>query len=182
MTTTASPAVQYTCKDGTKIPLRELTLHPSDDLARQSLRIAEEFLDATSGFQKAALTGATPELRKKAVEYAAEMRHNRDLALRDFLFKLVDVSQREVIETKLLPECGDTEAELILRIVREGNIDGNRAVFDKLKKVFVPIEFEEQLESWIAALDKPSLKPVYEKLSSLFAESPSNVTAPKPTS
>src|ERR1017187_8782156 len=159
MTTTASPAEQYTCKDGTKIPLRELTLHPSDDLARQSLRVAEEFLDATIGFQKAALSGSTPDLRKKAIEYAAEMRHNRDVALRDFLYKLTDPSQREVIETKLLPECGDTEAELILRIVREGSVDGNRALFDKLKKVFVRIEFEEQLETWIAALDKPSLKP-----------------------
>jgi hypothetical protein len=183
MTTPASPAVQYTCKDGAKITLRELTLHPSDDLARKSLRIAEEFLDATIGFQKAALTGATPELRKRAVEYAAEMRHERDLALRAFLYELSgSVDNRKLIEEKLLPECGDTETELILRICREGNVDGNRSLFDKLKKVFVPIEFEEQLETWIKASDNASLKPVYEKLSTLFVTLPASDTTPKQTS
>lgn len=135
MTIPASPAVQYTCKDGTVLPLRELTLHPSDDSARLSMRIMEEFLDATLGFQRSAGSAKTPEDRKKSVLLAAEMRHERDKSFRDFLENLS--TDKPLIE-KVLAQCGDTDMEMILMAVREGSMDSQKALYEKLARQFAP--------------------------------------------
>ncbi len=136
MTTPASPAVTWKGSDGAEFPIRELTLHPSDDAARQAIRVLEEFHDAAIGFQRAARDAKTPEERKKAVLLAAEMRHERDLAFRDFLMAYTNDI---ILINKVLKQCGDTDMEIILMAVREGSFDSQRKLYEKLSKLYAPL-------------------------------------------
>lgn len=139
MTTTATPAAKYRLKDGMEIPLRELTLHPADDQARLKLRTLEEFFDAAEMFRKSAVGLPTPDKRKEAIAIAAQMRDERDKACREFLLEYLNGALgKEVIEQKVFPQCNDTDMELILRGVREGNIDSTRALYEKLRLQFEP--------------------------------------------
>src|ERR1039458_2451033 len=83
MSTAISPVAPYRTADGTELPLRELTLHPSDDAARAAVRIMEEYTDAAESFRKVATASTKPEERKNATLYAAEMRNHRDKVFRD---------------------------------------------------------------------------------------------------
>ena len=180
MTTAISPVASYKTADGTELPLFELTLHPSDDAARELLRTLEEFYDAADAFRKSALSSKTPEERKNATLFAAEMRAERDRAFRVFLLAYAG----QVVADKVIAQCGDQDMELIIKVCRQGHIDDLTSLYSKFQRIFVPLEVEGKIDLWLTESTKENtdnLKSLYEKLSKRFAPSPANVTEPKPT-